>query len=446
MLQEHVRGEISKMNNQINAAGEQLEDAFQIFNQFSEKLADSYSGLESQIVQLTKELAEARSERLIQLAEKEVLAKSLASLFDALPAGIVVLDSEGRIKQTNPIARQMMNLKSGTCKFNACKWEDIASDIFISDGDELRLRDGRWVNVSACPLENDPGKIILISDVSETHTLQNMLNQQQRLSSLGEMVASLAHQIRTPLSSALLYISNMNHPETNEKKKRCFSEKVRERLYHLQRMVDDMLIFARGDISQSEYINAAELFTQLKNILEHDYKFQKIVLDINSNLKNIIVRTNADVLLSAIQNIIDNAIEACGELSEIESEIEIRALLNNKNLFEINIKDNGCGMSEEIKERVLEPFFTTRSNGTGLGLAVVNATVSRYGGNMNIVSTQGMGSEINITMPRVEVDVMLPSNLTNTDVKMKPVDLHTKFSQSSKKTKLKLIDCREAEL
>ena len=80
------------MNNQIDAAGERLEDAFQLFNKLSEKLADSYGDLETQVVQLTKELAEARSERLIQLAEKEVLAKRLAGLLDVLPAGIVVLD------------------------------------------------------------------------------------------------------------------------------------------------------------------------------------------------------------------------------------------------------------------------------------------------------------------------------------------------------------------
>jgi len=434
------------MNNQINGAGERLEDAFQLFNQFSEKLADSYSDLESQIVQLTKELAEARSERLIQLAEKEVLAKSLAGLFDALPAGIVVLDSEGCITQTNPIAREMMAFKSDDYELNGHQWENIASGMFVSDGDELRLKDGRWVNVSACPLEDDPGKIILISDVSETHTLQNMLNRQQRLSSLGEMIASLAHQIRTPLSSALLYVSAMNHAKTDEKKKFCFAEKARERLHHLQRMVDDMLIFARGDISQSEHINAAVFFRQLKNIIEQDYKFQQIALDVNSNLKNIMLRANADVLLSAIQNIIDNAIEACAEISDRRTEIEIRAFLNNKNLFEINIKDNGCGMSEEIKERVLEPFFTTRSNGTGLGLVVVNATVSRYGGSINIVSTQGVGSEINIRFPHVEVDTMLSSNLTSADVKMKQVNSFTAFNRYFKKTKLKLIDCREVEL
>ena len=81
------------MNNQINGAEEQLEDAFQLFNQFSEKLADSYSELESQVVQLTKELAEARSERLIQLAEKEVLASPDHRRKNRLYAGACLADA-----------------------------------------------------------------------------------------------------------------------------------------------------------------------------------------------------------------------------------------------------------------------------------------------------------------------------------------------------------------
>jgi len=432
------------MNNQIDAAGERLEDAFQLFNKLSEKLADSYGDLESQVVQLTKELAEARSERLIQLAEKEVLAKRLAGLLDVLPAGIVVLDSEGCITQTNPLAREMMGLRPESSTLNRHKWESIALDMFVTSGDELQLKDGRWVNVYACPLKDGPGKIILISDISETHTLQNMLNRQQRLSSLGEMIASLAHQIRTPLSAALLYISSMNHPMSDETKKRCFAEKVRERLLHLERMVNDMLMFARGGVSKSEHINAVELFRQLENILKQDQKQQQILLDINANLKNVMLRANADVMLSAIQNIIDNSIEACADIGDKRARIEIRAFLNNKNLLEINIKDNGCGMSEAVKERVLEPFYTTRSNGTGLGLAVVNATVSRYAGNMNIVSAQGAGCEISITLPHVEVEGMLSSNLPNADIKMKCVNLHAAFSQHSKKTEL--IDCREVQL
>ena len=111
------------MNSQINGAGKQLESAFQLFNQYSEKLADSYADLESHVSQLSEELAEARNERLIQLAEKEVLAKRLEGLLDALPAGIVVLDANGCITQTNPVAREMLGL---------------ASEITAANGNSLR--------------------------------------------------------------------------------------------------------------------------------------------------------------------------------------------------------------------------------------------------------------------------------------------------------------------
>jgi two-component system sensor histidine kinase FlrB len=418
------------MNSQINAASEQLENAFELFNQFSEKLAGSYGDLESHVTSLTKELAEARSERLIELAEKEVLAKRLEGLLDALPAGIVVLDASNCITQTNPVARLMLGAEIDNNKLLAQSWQSVAQKSIKTDGDELRLADGRWVNLSVCPLCLDntgvyQGKIILISDITETRTLQMKLNRQHRLTSLGEMIASLAHQIRTPLSSALLYISTLNHPLNDEKERICFADKAKERLRHLERMVNDMLIFARGDVSESEYINAVEIMTQLKNNMAGpNVRFEQIRFDIDSNLHNVIIQANRDVLLSALQNIIDNAIQACcgDNSSDMESReagsrdqlvIEITAFLNTENQFEINIADNGCGMSEEIKDKVLEPFFTTRSSGTGLGLAVVNTIVNRYNGEMNIDSKDGVGSDFNLKFPCAEINGMLPSNLSS---------------------------------
>ena len=406
------------MNNQINEAGEQLENAFQLFNQFSEKLADSYSDLEEQVTRLTEELARERSKRLIQLAEKELLAKRLESLFDALPAGVVVLDSAGHITQTNRIAQEMLAIKANNDPFIDGNWEKIAADTFNSDGDELRLKDGRWINLSASQLNNDAEKIILISDVSETHALNEMLNRQQRLSSLGEMIASLAHQIRTPLSSALLNISNSNHPANNEERRLHFTEKAKERLRHLQHMVDDMLIFARGDVSDAEYVSADTFCQQLKNILTHDYVAQKISFQIGRELGNVTIKANQDVLLSAVQNIVDNAIEASsGETKNIN----IDAQLNHENKFELSIKDNGCGMTQQTIGRILEPFFTTRANGTGLGLAVVNATVNRFNGEMHIDSKPGEGSNFILRFPRAETNALLCSHLTGTD---NPLMLH----------------------
>ena len=418
------------MNSQMNKASEQLENAFELFNQFSEKLAGSYGDLESHVTQLTKELEEARSERLIQLAEKEVLAKRLEGLLDALPAGIVVLDADNCITQTNPVARLMLGTDMDNNKLCGQSWQSVAEKSIKTHGDELCLADGRWVNLSARPLCIDNtgvnrGKIILISDITETRSLQMKLNRQQRLSSLGEMIASLAHQIRTPLSSALLYISTLNHPLNDEKERIRSADKAKERLFHLERMVNDMLLFARGDVSESEYINAGEIMLQLKDAVEpNDRKEQsrveQIRFDIDRNLQKVLIQVNRDVLLSAFQNIIDNAIEACCDVDNRDADddeqllIEIKAFLNADNQFEINIEDNGCGMSAAVKDKVLEPFFTTRSSGTGLGLAVVSATVNRYAGEIAIDSKEGIGTNFNIKFPRAEVTGMLPSNLSST--------------------------------
>ena len=96
------------MNSESNVSGEQLEDAFTLFNKMSAKLADSYGDLETQVAFLTKELARAHDERLKQLAEKEILATRLEGLLNTLPAGVIVLDDSGCITQTNPIAEEML--------------------------------------------------------------------------------------------------------------------------------------------------------------------------------------------------------------------------------------------------------------------------------------------------------------------------------------------------
>jgi len=405
-------------DNQVTSGqqnNEQLEQAFQLFNQFSEKLTDSYADLECHVTRLTEELAEARSERLKQLAEKELLASRLEGLLDALPAGIVVLNEADRIMQTNPVACLMLAMPEK--KLIGANWKDIAQYTLINGSNELRLRDKRWVNVSVRPLgsENDHvamGKLILISDITETRTLQNKLNQQQRLSSLGEMIAGLAHQIRTPLSSALLYITTINHPFNDKKERIEFADKAKERLLHLERMVSEMLLFAKGDVVKSEYINSYEFMNQLKKSFESEDRVNDKTMAVNKNLRNVIIQANFDVVMSAIQNMIDNAIDACMDnVNDESSRVDVEAMLNKNNQFEIKITDNGCGMSQEIKEKILQPFFTTKSTGTGLGLAVVNATINRYSGVMQVQSKEGVGSCFTVTFPRSEVSGLLPSDV-----------------------------------
>ena len=395
------------MNCNANASGEQLESAFLLFNQLSEKLAQSYGELEQRVTQLSLELAEARNERLKQLAEKEILAARLEGLLDVLPAGVVVLDAAGRINQANPRAHEML----GDALLGA-SWMQVASTALVTRGDELQLCDGRRVSIAGTALNAEPGKIIMITDISETCVLQEKLSRQQRLTSLGEMLASLAHQIRTPVATALLYLSNIKHPNANMTHRARFVDRASERLQHLEHMLNDMLVFARGDVSAAEYFSTAELIEHCQHQLAPILSVSGAVMSVNNEVPESMLKGNRDALLGAFHNLLLNALEACDDTPRLE----INITRTSDNAIAFQFSDNGRGIESAVIGRILEPFYTTRSNGTGLGLAVVNATVDSHHGSLEISSCMGEGSCFTVKLPQAACQDALASQLAAADI------------------------------
>jgi two-component system sensor histidine kinase FlrB len=225
------------------------------------------------------------------------------------------------------------------------------------------------------------------------------------------MIASLAHQIRTPLATALLYLSNLVHPHAQSGDRVHYAEKARERLHLLERMVNDMLIFARGEVSDSECFDVADFVAEFQRSLEPQLSESKAMLTIDNQVSCASLCGNRDALSGAFHNIVNNALQS----SEESLMLEIKVSLTDEDMVEFCFRDNGCGIPDEIKDRVLEPFFTTRSSGTGLGLAVVNATVSSYCGKLDIQSETGVGSCLSVRLPLMSRDMMLSSEINNTD-------------------------------
>ncbi len=398
-------------------AGEQLEAAFDMFNQLSEQLTKSYGELEAQVTQLSAELAEARNERLIQLAEKEQLANRLEALLNTLPAAVVVLDEHSRVNQFNLNAQYMFG-----DSLLGKHWESVAKQHLVRDIDGIRLLDGRWVSISARPMYQDTvqgsstpgaGKIILVTDVTEIHQLEASLNHQQRLTSLGEMVAGLAHQIRTPLSSALLYLTNIDHPNADIADRKRYTAKAADSLRHLERMVSDMLIFARGGMTENERFTVAALMQQFEQLLSPVFAEKKAELLIENTVPEMYLLGNRDALVSAFQNMATNAIEAAENDCDKKLFFHVSVNSLSAETVEFCFQDNACGMSDEVRARVLEPFFTTRSSGTGLGLAVLNETVLSHHGVLDVQSQAGIGSCFTVTLP-VGIDhTVLSSQIAN---------------------------------
>lgn len=391
------------MTEKHQLGGQELHEAFNAFSEISERLTESYRILEERVAILTQELAEARSERLQQLAEKECLANRLQQLLDALPGAVVVLDGNDVIQEYNPGAIELLDEP-----LLGEKWIDVARKSITSlssDGYLATLRDGRQVGISSRALGSEPGRILLLKDETETRRLQEMVNRHQRLSAMGEMVAKLAHQIRTPLASAMLYVSHMSKAQSDIHTQSHYADKVLTGLRQLERMVNDMLVFARGGEFRPEAVLIDELLEDLKQILEPQLQQCGGSISITHNVFGKSVAGSRDMLLGALLNIATNAMQATGT----GVSLEIAVASNSTNYIEIRISDNGPGIGDEVQKRIFEPFFTTRNGGTGLGLAVVRAVIEGHQGQIQTISKSGQGATFILKLPMMQGDSALAS-------------------------------------
>ena len=395
---------MTEQNQQHKA--KELESAFQTFNQVSEQLMQSYAVLEQRAVQLNEELAAARSERLQQLAEKERLANRLERLLSALPAGVVVLDGNGVVQECNTAALALLGEP-----LQGQRWESVIARVFqsVSDnGQEIRLISGKQISLSRSSLGSEPGQILLLQDITENRALQSALERHQRLSTMGEMLASLAHQIRTPLSSALLYSSNLTNAHLDLQTRQKFSEKALNQLHHLEHMINDMLLFARGGEGVVEAIELNQFINEFQHLMEQAILCSNATLDVMPAQDNVVFYGNKQTLLTAFQNLAMNAIQ----VSEQPVHVTLGVRLINSSTVCFEIKDNGPGIEANMLDRIFEPFYTTRSTGTGLGLAVVRAVILNHGGEIQVNSQPGRGTVFTMTLPVDARNSFLPSGST----------------------------------
>lgn len=285
---------------------QQLQDAFELFNQVSEQLTGSYAVLQQQVVGLNQELAAARTERLQLLA-------------------------------------------------------DIRS-------------------------------------------LQLEASRSRRLSSMGEMTARLAHQVRTPLSTALLYASQLKQSNLPLEQHDCFVDRLLVGLRHLDHMVNDMLVFARGGQAGEEKIDVLELLEQVRQSLQPRLQAGRADWQVKAAQHAVAVLGQGEVLASVLGNLASNALDACGDAARLDWQVD-----GQDDDVVISLQDNGPGIADDLRERIFEPFFTTRTNGTGLGLAVVRAVIVAHRGEIELDTDFREGARFIVRLPVCREQRHLPS-------------------------------------
>jgi two-component system sensor histidine kinase FlrB len=375
-------------SSQLSKA-EDLQRAFDVFNQVSHELTQAYAGLQGRVQSLTDELAVANGELRRQYEEKEALSERLGLLLNALPAGVVVVDAAGWVNEANPAANAMLG--DSLC---GRQWQELALTMqAVAPPDEFSVH-GRRVSLAESVLVSGGGRIILIHDITAAHEMKASLERNQRLAAMGEMAASLAHQLRTPLATALLYSANLAKPDLADEARTRFAEKATEQLRRLERLIQDVLLFARGEHIGREVIPVATLVADAAQTLEPLCAARGVVFRQEGGAGDAIIVGGRKSLAGALLNLLENALQVC----EAGGVVTLGVAVADKRV-RLCVRDTGPGVPLEQQTRVFEPFFTTKGQGTGLGLAIALGVVRAYGGSIDLLSRPGEGAEFVMELP-----------------------------------------------
>ncbi len=320
----------------------------------------------------------------------------LQSVLRLLPVGVILLNERGLIDYCNQAAEELLG-----STLDGCSWRQVIADKFQprhDDGHEISLNDGRRVSLSTRSLDGHRGQLIVLNDLTATRDLQQQLSRHQRLSAMGRMVSSLAHQIRTPLSAALLYADKLSKSDSTTASN--FASKILSRLHNIDRQIRDMLVFARGDTELRDLLAVSELEQQFQDLTADIPNHNQVDITWHLTRANQKLHCNKDALLGAMTNLYENALQASQPRQSIVIGFEVLAGGGKQDSrLRCRIEDEGCGIDQSLLESLEEPFVTTKRNGTGLGLAVVKQVTRAHDGSFTLLRRAGHGMCAELVLP-----------------------------------------------
>ena len=220
--------------------------------------------------------------------------------------------------------------------------------------------------------------------------MERQLAEKERLALLGEMAAILAHEIRNPIGSIKGFAQFLLEREGKDQEEREFLQTMVEECVRLEKLVQDLLHYAREEHLSLTTFSLGDLVEECLKVLD-TREGVEIKVQIPPTLT---LKSDRDKMKQILLNLLENSLEAMGH-----GTITVRAWEKGEKVI-LEIQDQGSGMTREVQERIFQPFFTTKSQGTGLGMAIVKKLTDQLAGKVEVKSTPGKGTTFTITLPR----------------------------------------------
>ena len=353
----------------------QLAEAFALFYEESKKLESQQADLQEKINHLTQELYDSNHR--------------LGILLNAIPAGVVLLE-HNLVSLHNPsVLNFLPQIEIGKALTLPSDWQ--AS---IAPGEYLIESPAGRRTVQLVRIDEGSRSIVQIQDISANIHLHQQSQQENRLAAMGKMAASIAHQFRTPLATALLYSSHLCDGKIAAEESKEFAERLRKQLLGLEKLSQDMLRFITNRPRKSELVPMTSIVQTAEQGIRPlcDKKGVQLISQIDL-AKDQLVNVEQQAIVNALLAILENALE----VSEAGKQITMKASGDAQRVT-ITIEDQGPGIPKAMIDSLFEPFSTGHSNGTGLGLAIAKNALEAHRGSIQ-AENHAHGARFTMTLP-----------------------------------------------
>ncbi|MEZ6018759.1 MAG: ATP-binding protein [Planctomycetota bacterium] len=346
------------------------------------ELQASHARLESQARRLSAELEVSNRALELKVAELDRTNQFLEAILSSLPTGVIVRNAEHRIVRTNRACQQILDMPAETLLDTT---EELPIDgsrdgkqwnIWITPGGEPRT-----VTVGTSEVHDQAGQSLgcveILSDQTELAETTRRMHQQSKMAALGTMAGGIAHEIRNPMNAVRGFAGLLNRPGITEENRRRYADAIERGVVEVEGIIRGLLRLANPSDLDIETLDSRELF---ENALER-VQSQEMASGIEWSSEMTAVAFPGDrvQLRQALRNLIANAVQAQNGQGRVHvactaCEGEVR--------FEIH--DGGPGFTIASAEQWVDPFFTTRADGMGLGLALVDRIARLHHGRLQI--------------------------------------------------------------
>lgn len=394
---------------ELTADGRGMEDALHTLSRLGTDLLDSYQTLAQRAEHVEEELCRTNAQLEHKVEELDAVNRDLTAILDALPTGVVVRNGDGRVVRINDAALGILGSEGGDLLgssrqlFAAEKtpdpetgdWEQ--AEVTFGDGERRVLATRRSAIAQGRGIET-PGSVEILEDRTQLVELSERLHSLDKLAALGNMAGGIAHEIRNPMNAVKGFAGLLGGRLEAGTKEHEWAALIVEGVSESERILTSMLTLARPDGLVLETVEWERLIQSALEMAVNDAvpAGTESPWVITTECTGGAFAGDRIKLRQALRNLIANAFDAQPD----GGAVHISLALDDAEVV-LSISDAGPGVPPELRTRILDPFFTTRAEGTGLGLALVSTIAQLHGGHLGVSPSPGVlgGAEFSLRFP-----------------------------------------------